>query len=141
MKQRSLGFTLIELMVVVLIIAILGAMGLAAYGEATQSARDGKRKSDMETVRQALLLHRQENTAFVTATNFNGITSALSGTYLSNPLPVDPRNTGTSVYSGTSGGTTFCICALLENGRGNHTNATCTGTWSANSGTHYCAQP
>ena len=94
------GFTLIELMVVILIIAILGALGLVSYRQATQSARDGRREADMQSVRQALILFRQENGGcFPNVSNYAGLGTPLNGTYIST-MPADP---GSNTYTYTRG--------------------------------------
>ncbi|MCL4208570.1 hypothetical protein KJZ63_02975, partial [Patescibacteria group bacterium] len=54
------GFTMIELLVVTTIIIILTSIGLVSYTSANRSARNGKRKADMEMVRQALVLYRTD---------------------------------------------------------------------------------
>ncbi len=58
------GFTLIELMVVITIIAILSAISFVVYSEVQQGARDSKRKSDLRSISQALLLYHQKNGRF-----------------------------------------------------------------------------
>ncbi len=52
--MKSKGFTLIELLVVMAIISILAVAGFASYDGVKMSARDGRRKADLETIRGAL---------------------------------------------------------------------------------------
>jgi general secretion pathway protein G len=54
-KRRAQGgFTLVELMVVMLIIAILLAIAVPAYIQATKSAREAVLKEDLQTMRKAI---------------------------------------------------------------------------------------
>lgn len=134
------GFTLIELLVVTTIIIVLATIGLVSFTAAGKTARDGKRKADIETVRQALVLYRQQHTSTGYPTvNYSTLvgTSYLtnpSDSYLSQPTPTDP---GTYAYTYTSTtGTTFCLCAQMENTtKGNSNGTNC--SFVANS-THYC---
>lgn len=48
------GFTLVELMVVMLIIAILLAIAVPSYIQATRSAREAVLKEDLQTMRKAI---------------------------------------------------------------------------------------
>lgn len=67
------GFTLIELMVVISIIAILAAIGITAYSKTQLAARDGRRKNDLRTMRVALENYYQKNGRYpTTPTNGNG---------------------------------------------------------------------
>lgn len=52
MKQK--GFTLVELLVVVAIIAILSVIGLTIFTSAQSNARDARRKSDVDAIAKAL---------------------------------------------------------------------------------------
>lgn len=54
------GFTLIELMVVISIIAILAAIGITAYSKTQLAARDSRRKSDIKSLRSSLELYFQK---------------------------------------------------------------------------------
>lgn len=98
-RRHKTGFTLIELLVVITIIAILGGLGIASFRQANQSARDGKRAADMESLRQALILYRQEADCFPAGTPagmqyLNGLTSvenALVNDYI-NEIPTDPSH-------------------------------------------------
>lgn len=135
MKQKKSGFTLIELLVVSTIIVVLAVIGMVSFTQAAKGARDGKRKADMETIRQGLTLYKQQNATYPAAY------SSLAGTYLSEPIPVDP---GSYTYTYYGGGTTFCVCAQMENGKGNTlalpSNSSCSGLGGTTTGSYQCAK-
>lgn len=54
LPKSKKGFSLIELLVTISIIAILGTIGISVYSAAQQSARDGKRKSDINQIAKAI---------------------------------------------------------------------------------------
>ncbi len=58
--KKNTGFTLIELMVSVAIIAMLTAIAMVTFSGANKKARDGRRKADLEKIRISLELYRQE---------------------------------------------------------------------------------
>ncbi len=53
-EQDNAGFTLIELMVVMIIIATLAAMAVPAYAHHLKSARESVLRQDLQTMRQAI---------------------------------------------------------------------------------------
>ena len=116
LKTRSQkGFTMIELLVVATIMILLTTVGLLSYQKVNQSSRDGKRKADLETVRQALVLYRTDSGTYPVTTNFNSMVSTLnSAGYLSTPTVQDPKNASPYVYSYSSAGSTFTLTATLE---------------------------
>ena len=62
--KKKDGFTLIELIVSVTIIAVLTVVGVISYTGASQKARDGRRIADLEKIRIALELYRQDVGAY-----------------------------------------------------------------------------
>ena len=57
---RSLGFTLVELMVVISVIGILSSIVYANFGSARASARDDIRKSALKEVQLAIVLYKAQ---------------------------------------------------------------------------------
>lgn len=129
MKKR--GFTLLELLVVIGIIALLVSFAAVSYNAAQVRTRDARRKADLNSVKEALEQYYASN-SFVYPT---GDCKVPAQTYLKSIFPVDP---GTYTYSGTGScaAASYCICAQLETGSGgNSTNSSC--TWG--SGAYFCA--
>jgi len=58
MKHK--GFTFIEILVVITIIAILVMIGAVSYGSINKRSRDARRKSDIEQLRSALEMYRAD---------------------------------------------------------------------------------
>lgn len=59
MKQKS-GFTLIELMVVIVIIGVLVSIGTFAFLSSQKKSRDSRRKSDLDSVTRALEMYNTD---------------------------------------------------------------------------------
>jgi general secretion pathway protein G len=108
MKKRK-GFTLIELMVVMAIIGILMGLTLTGFFASRKTARDGKRKSDLEQIRSALEMCYSDTGAY--PADITSQVSCGSKVYL-DPTPLDPSTKNPYYYS--SGGTTYTLCAYLE---------------------------
>lgn len=99
------GFTLIELLVAATIIIVLTAIGLVSYRQANISGRNAKRKADIETVRQSLVLFRSEKGYYPAENSMFGL---LGNTefmeYIEEDRIEDPRGTGLYVYGYSSAG-------------------------------------
>jgi general secretion pathway protein G len=101
MHKRQSGFTLIEIMVVVVILAVLGALVVPKILENVDKARVTRAASDIRAIQTALDLYRLDNfkyptteqglQALVTQPNDPTITNYRAGGYLS-ALPKDPWN-------------------------------------------------
>jgi general secretion pathway protein G len=103
--KKNKGFTLIELLVVMAIIAILVSLALVSYQSARKSARDGKRKSDLEQIRSALEMYKSDS-----ATSAYPDALADLSDYI--VLPSDPLSTRNYAYSRS--GSSYVLCASLE---------------------------
>lgn len=53
-KRRSTGFTIVELLIVIVVIAILAAISIVAYTGIQQRARDAERLSDAQMIDKAI---------------------------------------------------------------------------------------
>ncbi len=111
--QSTRAFTFIELLVVVTIIAILSAIGLVSFTNANRNARDAKRKADLESIRQALVLYRSDNGCYPTGTgdeSIDAIKTILLDGYISSPFPVDPQSAQGKKYLYDTSNATAVTC-------------------------------
>ena len=58
--RRSVGFTLVELMVVIVIMGILVTIGTFAFQSSQKKSRDSRRKSDLNQVTKALEMYNTD---------------------------------------------------------------------------------
>lgn len=128
--KKNKAFTLIEVLVVATIIGVLVTVAAVSFANSQKNSRDARRQADLETVRQALVLYRQDNGSYgdvsstLSSTTFTTILGFLSPDYLTSTNIADPK-TGHSAYqarciSGTSPNCNkVSLQALLEK----------TGTW------------
>ena len=58
------GFTIVELLIVIVVIAILAGISLVAYGNIQSKARDADRQSDMSILQKKLEIYYTENSAY-----------------------------------------------------------------------------
>ena len=107
-RNYQRGFTLVELLVVITIIALITTIGLVIYQSSVRKGRDGRRQTDLEQIRSALELYRSD------IGNYPADLSPLSPNYLQ-VLPSDPKG-NTYKYAPASGATpiTYSLCAHLE---------------------------
>lgn len=110
-SSRS-GFTMIEILVVVAIIALLTTIGILSFSQVNKKARDGKRKADLEQMRSALVLYRTDTSEYPLDVDWDTMTPIT--TYISGSSISDPLNDPYPQYEYTSDGSTFEICATLE---------------------------
>ncbi|HEY1085163.1 MAG TPA: prepilin-type N-terminal cleavage/methylation domain-containing protein [Candidatus Saccharimonadales bacterium] len=156
MKSRA-GFTVVELLVVIVVIAILAAVSIVAYSGIQQRARDSERKSDFSLVQKALELYKSNEGGYPACSGGTyqagaaaqtcglpdaDITAALVPKYISS-FPADPINSGLNTYLYANGyklGANGCaVDGYLTNNyvmgvklEGSPAICTTTGWWARN---------
>ncbi len=133
--MKRLGFTLMEMLIVIAIISILISLGIVSFSSAQKKARDSKRRADMKAVQNAWEQYYADNDGVYPAT------CSVPVNYLPAGLPIDPKNSSPYVYDFSSGhcaASSYCFCALLESGTGNAQSAASGSTCSYGSGSYYC---
>ncbi len=110
---------MIELLVSATIIILLTAIGLVSFTQAAASSRNAKRKADLETLRQALTIYKQDYSYYAdtTTVDFNTlVTNLYNEEYLSEAVLADPKNQPPYVYQATCSSIsgTNCIKVTLR---------------------------
>jgi general secretion pathway protein G len=122
------GFTLIELLIVITILGILAGLILASYGAAQARSRDARRKTDLDALKKALQLVKQDtpgqyyfpacDSGSSCNISDNNTTTDLAPTYIKT-VPRDPKSNTGYLYtpSGCTGAncTDYTLTACLEN--------------------------
>lgn len=136
--HSRLGFTLVELLITITIIAILSTIALVSYTSFIKNSRDAKRQSDLKLMQSALEQYHADQKYYPYSesvasgkplTNSTGapLGTTLSKTYL-NTIPSDPsavtpylykayKADGTTGCDSTAAGqcTKYCLYAKMEN--------------------------
>lgn len=138
MNKGRQGFTLIEILIVVAIIAILASVVLIGLGPTQQAGRDARRLSDLREVQNGLELYfnkcgyypgaaESASCAGVaygpnnfwgdpTVTPQTGMMGALVGSTIGvSTVPDDPQSGKTYYYGANGTGSGYVVAAMLEN--------------------------
>lgn len=160
-KNKNKGFTIIELIVVIAIVGVLGAIVSVNVNNYLKKARDARRKADISQIRTALELYYADNGKYPTPSGL-WKTSADSSSWsvLQNlvqsyiKLPIDPINNGSitnylgyynyayymlnSIINGCPAGKFYMLVFKLENPNMTSPGAlNCDGTVYANYSTQH----
>lgn len=117
------GFTMIELLVVIVILSILFVIGLGSFSGSQRKSRDSKRKTDLQNITRALELYYNDKGLYPVSSGNIGIAGQawgdpfvdpdLTDTLYMNILPLDPSEF--AYFYESTDGTYFQIYAYLEN--------------------------
>ena len=112
LRRSTSGFTIVELLVVIVVIAILVALTLPNLFGLQRRARDDDRKNDLKNVQSALETYYSDSQAYPATS------AALTPDYM-DAVPEDPQGGAYEYTPAPAGCTTACesytITADLEN--------------------------
>jgi type II secretion system protein G len=115
-KQKQSGFTIVELLIVIVVIAVLASITIVAYNGIQQRARDSQRRSDITALAKALELYYIDNDRYPAGSGSTTINASWSTTadaswqnlttalqpYMAK-LPSDPISSPGVAVTGSSG--------------------------------------
>jgi prepilin-type N-terminal cleavage/methylation domain-containing protein len=119
------GFTFIELLVSVTIVAVLLAIGMVSYSTVNRKSRDAKRKADMQSIRSALEICRSNTGIYPTTASFPTTSAPIlcsDGASVMSTLPSDPNG---SFYSYTRNSNTTYTLSCPTTGNVFETGGSC----------------
>lgn len=115
-KAMSKGFTLVELLVAIAIIALLTSVGLVSFSRAQQNSRDARRKADLQSLKAALEMYYDSNNAYPSggyAVISTRLATLVSGGHIK-ALPTDPVSTRYYYYTSLSSNQCYCLSSEME---------------------------
>lgn len=126
MKQKSSGFTLVELLVVVAILGLLLALVTISFREMQNRSLDSRRMADLESLQKALALYQVQHAQYPVETSGIDLTGTdvlnttlLNENFLSGQVkdPINGVKNGLSYvyhYMTNASGSTYLISFCLE---------------------------
>src|SRR5665647_1797967 len=128
-KTKQHGFTIVELLIVIVVIGILAAITIVAYSGIQTRARDAIRKEDVTTITKAMELYYVDNGSYPPTSctlgagckinsgwnstadaSWSNLEAYLVPKYISK-LPQDPR-ASTSTPAGITGGYNYDMVSV-----------------------------
>jgi type IV pilus assembly protein PilA len=74
LQRKQQGFTIVELLVVIVVIGILALITVTTFAGVTQRSRDAKRQSDVNAIHGQLEAYYAQNSKYPTLANLNDAT-------------------------------------------------------------------
>jgi prepilin-type N-terminal cleavage/methylation domain-containing protein len=118
-KVKRAGFTLIEMLVVMAIFSLIASFVTARTQEVRTDARDTQRKRDLNTLRTAVSIFRDQKDRWPNDLN------ELKTSDIMNVLPQDPSRDKTYGYSTSSSNADICLVACMEKSNNADSNSVC----------------
>jgi prepilin-type N-terminal cleavage/methylation domain-containing protein len=126
LKRKQSGFTIVELLIVIVVIGILAAIVITTFTGVQKKGRDADRKSDINAIYSQVEVYFAENAKYPSLANMNDSTfrsTNLKG--LSDDALTDPKGSSATLV-GTPASNSYAYAAT-PSGCDNGANGDCTG--------------
>jgi prepilin-type N-terminal cleavage/methylation domain-containing protein len=135
------GFTLVEILVVAVIIALLASAIFYGYTQFARQGRDSRRALDLSNVQKSLELYYSRNSQYPSGPDYASMSSQLSAAGIG-PIPNDPVPGSTYFYGVSVNRQSYTLGATLENSQSailnNDLDGTVNGVNCDDSASVYC---
>jgi type II secretion system protein G len=117
LKRKEQGFTIVELLIVIVVIGILAALVITTFTGIQQRARDTERTTDINAIRGHLEAYYADNGFYpqnsdLTTANLPGLDSEALTAPGGTAAPAQSATTTTQyMYNATTDGTTACTAS------------------------------
>lgn len=115
LKNKQQGFTIVELLIVIVVIGILAALVVTTFSGIQQKARDKERQTDIGALHSQIEAYYAQNGSYPSLTDINDSTfrsNSMKG--LDGEALKDPKGT-TQALAGTPSDTQYGYAALPAN--------------------------
>ena len=121
-RSKKNGFTLIDLLVVISIIGVLISVSFVGFAQARKASRDSKRRADLEQIRSALEIYRNDCKTYPSflaqGGTLMGAETLCQGNVYMQQIPQDPLGSGYNYSYNRTGPNSYVLCSFLETGGG-----------------------
>jgi prepilin-type N-terminal cleavage/methylation domain-containing protein len=117
MYMNKKGFTLLEIIIVITIIAVLATAGVGAYSGSLQRAKDSKKMANIEIIKQAVINYYNDNSDYPISFKDSTMIPKYLGNNFLNYNDVTYSNTASTprdCSSGSLAGQSFCFSFALD---------------------------
>jgi type IV pilus assembly protein PilA len=119
-KMGQQGFTIVELLIVIVIIGILAALVFVQFNNMQARARDAERKADIRLIESKLAEYNADEGEYPAGDEATAIATTLAPI---DGIPADAlEDPGTTTYTYESDGASYTLSATLERPGDGETN-------------------
>lgn len=113
-KQR--GFTIVELLIVIVVIGILAAIVIVAYNGVQSRARDSTRKYDIQHLQQSIAMFYAQNNYYPAVQDMTNPTFRANTLQIPEGLVTAPGTTSTIAYCWSNSPNQYCYVGTAATG-------------------------